>query len=124
MLANLLKAFTSESFIWGGFTFILGVCVVFLGMIILVLAVSGMGIAMKKFDEIKKELEEINECEFTTEQEVLDYISRQEQLDWEDMFETLAKTEEKAYLAIHCGIGFDFIAVCGCDGGGPWVVGY
>ena len=55
MLANLLKAFTSESFIWGGFTFILGVCVVFLGMIILVLAVSGMGIAMKKFDEIKKE---------------------------------------------------------------------
>ncbi len=54
MLTNLLKSFTNESFVWGGFTFILGVCVIFLGMIILVLAVSGMGIAMKKFDDIKQ----------------------------------------------------------------------
>ena len=55
MLTNLLAAFTKDAFVWGGFTFILGVLVIFLGMIIIVLAVSGMGVAMKKFDEIKKE---------------------------------------------------------------------
>ena len=55
MLVNLLKPFTHDSFVWGGFTFLLGVAVIFLGMIVLVLAVSGMGIAMKKFDEHKKE---------------------------------------------------------------------
>ena len=57
------------------------------------------------FDETKKELEEMNGCEFgeLTEQAVWDYISRQEQLDWEDMFETLNKTEEKAYGWIICG---------------------
>ena len=55
MLVNLLKPFTHDSFVWGGFTFLLGAAVVFLGMIVLVLAVSGMGIAMKKFDEHKKE---------------------------------------------------------------------
>ena len=54
MLSNLLKAFTQESFVWGGFTFILGVIVIFLGMTVLVLAVSGMGIAMKKFDDLKQ----------------------------------------------------------------------
>lgn len=54
------------------------------------------------FDEIKKELEEINECEFT-EQAVLNHISQQEQFDWEDMLETLAKTEERAYGWVICG---------------------
>ena len=54
------------------------------------------------FDEIKKELEEMNECEFT-EQAVWDYISQQEQLEWEDMLETLSKTEERAYGWVICG---------------------
>ena len=55
MLVNLLKAFTQDSLVWGGFTFLLGILVVFLGMTVLVLAVSGMGVAMKKFDKIKAE---------------------------------------------------------------------
>ena len=56
MLANLLfGAFTQDSLVWGGFTFILGVLVIFFGMTILVLAVSGMGMAIKKFDKIKAE---------------------------------------------------------------------
>ena len=55
MLSNLLKAFSQDSLVWGGFTFILGVMVIFLGMTVLVLAVSGMGMAMKKFDKIKSE---------------------------------------------------------------------
>ena len=55
MLSNLLKAFSQESLVWGGFTFLLGVLVVFLGMTVLVLAVSAMGMAMKNFDKIKTE---------------------------------------------------------------------
>ena len=55
MLSNLLKAFSQDSLVWGGFTFLLGVIVVFLGMAVLVLAVSGMGMAMKKFYKIKSE---------------------------------------------------------------------
>ena len=55
MLSNLLKAFSQESLVWGGFTFLLGVLVVFLGMAVLVLAVSAMGMAMKNFDKIKTE---------------------------------------------------------------------
>ena len=54
MLVNLLKAFTQDSLVWGGFTFLLGILVVFLGMTVLVLAVSGMGMAMKKFDKLKQ----------------------------------------------------------------------
>ena len=55
MLTNLLfGAFTQDSLVWGGFTFILGILVIFLGMTILVLAVSGMGMAMKKFDNLKQ----------------------------------------------------------------------
>ena len=53
------------------------------------------------FDEIKKELEEMNDE--LTEQAVWDYISQQEQLEWEDMLETLAKTEEIAYGWVICG---------------------
>ena len=56
MLTNLLfGAFTQDSLVWGGFTFILGILVIFLGMTVLVLAVSGMGMAIKKFDKIKAE---------------------------------------------------------------------
>ena len=58
------------------------------------------------FDETKKELEQMNGCEFgeLTEQAVWDYISQQEQLEWEDMLETLAKTEERAsYGWVICG---------------------
>ena len=55
MLINVLKAFTQDSLVWGGFTFILGVFVVFLSMAILVLSVSAMGMAMKNFDNLKKE---------------------------------------------------------------------
>ena len=56
MFTNLLfGAFTQDSLVWGGFTFILGVLVIFFGMTILVLAVSGMGMAIKKFDKIKAE---------------------------------------------------------------------
>ena len=46
MLVNLLASIFdnfAENALWGGFTFILGIAVVFLGMIILVLSVSGLG---------------------------------------------------------------------------------
>ena len=55
MTYNLLSMFDNfgQKVLTGGFTFLLGICVVFLGMIILVLAVSAVGKAMTKAEEKK-----------------------------------------------------------------------
>lgn len=55
ILASVFENF-SENLLWGGFTFILGICVVFLGMIILVLAVSLLGKILTPSDKPKKEI--------------------------------------------------------------------
>lgn len=55
MTANLLSIFDNfgQNALTGGFTFLLGISVVFLGMIILVLAVSLVGSFMAKADKKK-----------------------------------------------------------------------
>ena len=62
MLSNLLQATLAEKMGNGAFTFILGICVIFLGMIILVISVSLVGKAVssteeKKVAKPKKEVE-------------------------------------------------------------------
>ena len=51
MLNNLLKPFTQESLVWGGFTVLLGIVVVFSGMALLVFCVAAVGSAITKAEK-------------------------------------------------------------------------
>ena len=74
LLASIFDNF-GENALWGGFTFILGICVIFFGMTILVLAVSLLGkVVSAVYDKPKKKVEKKTEEKSVQVQEQSDEI--------------------------------------------------